>query len=156
MDPQTGIDAPARERIGEALAQILADTSTLYAKTHAYHWNVTGPQFPALHAMFEEQYTDLWNALDALAERMRALGVFAPGPEEVSTRATIRADNGRAGARQMVLNLLQGHEQLARNLKAGIVVAQEAADEGTADLLTDRLRFSEKAAWMLRATAEPE
>lgn len=156
MQPQPGQSAAAHDRIGEALAQILADTTTLYAKTHAYHWNVTGPQFPALHAMFEAQYTDLWGALDELAERMRAMGLFAPGPEEVAARSTIQADNGRAGARQMVLNLLHAHEQLVQTLKAGIAAAQEAGDEGAADLLTDRLRFSEKAAWMLRATAEQE
>lgn len=156
MHPETGVNGSARKRVGEALAQILADTTTLYAKTHAYHWNVTGPQFPALHAMFEAQYTDLWGALDEIAERMRAMGVFAPGPEEVAARSSIQADNGRAGARQMVLNLLQGHEQLARNLKAGIAVAQESGDDGTADLLTARLRFSEKAAWMLRATADED
>jgi starvation-inducible DNA-binding protein len=154
QQPDIGIDPDARERIHDVLAQVLADTYTLYAKTHAYHWNVTGPQFPALHQMFETQYTDLWGALDDLAERLRALGAFAPGPADVAARSTIKADNGRAGARQMVLNLLEGHEVLSKALKEGVGVADAAGDEGTADLLTERLRFSEKTAWMLRATAE--
>jgi len=154
MQPDIGINETARSSLQEALGQVLADTYALYAKTHAYHWNVTGPQFPSLHAMFEEQYTALWEALDDVAERMRALGAFAPGPEDVAKRAQIVADNGQAGARQMVLNLLSGHETLAKTLHRGIRLAADAGDEGTADLLTDRLRYSEKAAWMLRATAE--
>lgn len=154
MQPDIGINAQNRERVLDSLGQVLADTYALYAKTHAYHWNVTGPQFPALHAMFEAQYTELWEALDDLAERMRALGAFAPGPEDVARRAQIVPDNGQAGARQMVLNLLQGHETLAKTLHAGVEAATEAGDDGTADLLTDKLRYSEKAAWMLRATAE--
>lgn len=154
MQPNIGINENARSRVQESLAQVLADTYALYAKTHAYHWNVTGPQFPALHAMFEEQYTALWEALDELAERMRSLGAFAPGPEDVARRANIQADNGQAGAHQMVLNLLNGHETLAKGLHNAISTAVDAGDDGTADLLTDRLRYSEKVAWMLRATAQ--
>lgn len=154
MQPNIGINDSARADVHEALAQVLADTYALYAKTHAYHWNVTGAQFPALHAMFETQYRGLWEALDELAERMRALGGFAPGPEDVARRAKIQADNGQAGSSQMVVNLLRGHETLIHVLQDGIRVAEAAGDDGTADLLTQRLNASQKVAWMLRATAE--
>lgn len=154
MKPDIGIKDEERGRLSNALSQALADTYALYAKTHAYHWNVTGPQFHGLHTMFETQYRALWESLDDLAERMRALGAFAPGPEDVVKQSRIVADNGQASARQMVLNLIRGHETLSKTLQEGVALAEAAADTATADLLTAQLQFTQKAAWMLRATAE--
>ncbi len=154
MDPDIGIAKKARLDVAEALGQVLADTYALYAKTHAYHWNVTGPRFNTLHQMFMTQYTALWTALDEIAERIRALGVMAPGPDAVAKRAKIQADNGEASAEQMVLNLLKGHETLVKSARDALAKAEEASDDASADLMTQRIAFSEKTAWMLRATAE--
>jgi starvation-inducible DNA-binding protein len=154
MEPDIGITKKNRTDLADGLSQVLADTYALYQKAHSYHWNVTGPRFSQLHAMFMEQYTALWNALDELAERIRALGVLTPGPEAIAKRTAIVADNGEASAEQMVLNLLKGHETVVKASRKVLKQAEDAGDQATADLLTQRVAFSEKAAWMLRATAE--
>lgn len=154
MEPDIGIKKKERQAVAEALVQVLTDTYALYAKTHAYHWNVTGPQFNSLHAMFMAQYVALWNALDEIAERVRSLGVLAPGPEDIAKNTRIAADNGPASAEQMVLNLLKGHETLVKSARDALRRSEEAEDDASADLMTQRVAFSEKTAWMLRATAQ--
>ncbi|MGE3303095.1 MAG: Dps family protein [Hyphomonadaceae bacterium] len=154
MEPDIGIKKKEREDVADSLAQVLADTYALYQKTHAYHWNVTGPRFSQLHLMFETQYRELWAALDTLAERIRSLGVLAPGPSAVAKRTGVVADNGDASAEQMVLNLLKGHETVVKSARDALKKADDAGDDATVDLLTQRIAASEKTAWMLRATAE--
>lgn len=146
-DFNTGIDANARAAVADALNGVLAETYALYAKTHAYHWNVTGPEFPVLHAMFETQYREMWDALDEIAERVRALGAFASLP------ASVGADGVPPAARDMVKNLLSGHEALIRKARKALATAAEVDDAATEDLLTVRIQTHEKTAWMLRATA---
>jgi starvation-inducible DNA-binding protein len=154
MEPDIGLTKKNRAEVADALSQVLADTYALYQKTHVYHWNVTGPRFPELHVLFEQQYRELWTALDTIAERVRALGVMAPGPAAVGKRTGIVADNGAASAPQMVLNLLKGHETLVKAARGALRKADEIGDDATVDLMTQRAAASEKAAWMLRATAE--
>lgn len=144
----TGLDANARTAVADALNGVLADTYALYRRTHAYHWNVTGPRFPVLHAMFEEQYREMWDALDEIAERVRALGAYA------ALEASDAGDGKPPAAEQMVKNLLDGHEGLIRRAREALNAAEEAGDAATQDLLTVRIRTHEKTAWMLRATAE--
>jgi len=137
----------------EALRNVLGDTYALYVKTHGYHWNVTGPRFKSLHELFMQQYTELWTALDELAERLRALGKFAPGStEEILSNATIKPDNGVPDSENMINNLVRGHEMLAEVARKGVEAAESDGDVVTADLLTQRAAISEKAAWMLRAS----
>ncbi|MBX3496376.1 MAG: DNA starvation/stationary phase protection protein [Parvibaculum sp.] len=151
----TGIAAKDRNEIAEGLSRVLADTYTLYLKTHNYHWNVTGPQFRTLHLMFEEQYRELWAATDEIAERIRALGEFAPGTyAEFGKLSTLQEDNGVPGAEQMVKNLVKGHEQVVKTARDLFKVASDADDEVTADLMVQRMQVSEKTAWMLRSLAE--
>lgn len=153
MKVDTGIAADDRSEIAEGLARVLADTYTLYLKTHNYHWNVTGPHFAALHAMFEEQYRELWAATDEIAERIRALGKYAPGTyAEYSKLTSIQEDNGVPSAEQMLKNLVKGHEQVAKTARDLFKLASEADDEVTADLMVQRMDASEKTAWMLRAS----
>jgi starvation-inducible DNA-binding protein len=124
----------------------------LYLKTHAFHWNVEGPMFNTLHAMFMEQYTELWNAVDSVAERIRALGFPAPGTyKEFGSLTSIEETPGSPKALQMVRLLVAGHETLARTLRSVFPVAEKASDESTVDLLTQRLQVHEKTAWMLRS-----
>jgi starvation-inducible DNA-binding protein len=151
----TGLSANARKSAAAALRQVLADTYVLYLKTHAYHWNVTGPQFPALHALFETQYRDMWAALDALAERLRALDEPAPASGAAFTAlAKIEEDAGGAKrAEEMVRTLVADHETLIRGARAALAAAGEAGDAASEDLLTQRIAEHEKTAWMLRATA---
>jgi starvation-inducible DNA-binding protein len=148
-----GIDEDKREQVADALKKALADTYAVYMKTHGYHWNVTGPEFRTLHLMFEEQYTEMWAALDQLAERIRALGVYAPGsgPAMYALTEIQSGDNDVPEARVMVENLLRDHETLIRDLRDGLAVAGEADDTGSEDLLTQRIQTHEKTAWMLRA-----
>lgn len=152
----TGLEANARNAVAEALNGVLADTYVLYQKTHAYHWNVTGPQFPVLHAMFETQYRELWAALDEIAERVRALGSFAPASGRVfASLASIEsADETPPKAADMIKNLLDGHETLIRRARAALETAGAVNDAASEDLLTIRIQTHEKTAWMLRATAE--
>ena len=134
---------------------MLADTYTLYLKTHNFHWNVKGPMFQTLHVMFMEQYNELWIALDAIAERIRALGFPAPGTAaEYAKLSTIRETSGVPEAKQMVALLVQGHEAVAKTARKIFPAVEKAGDEPTADLLTQRLQVHEKTAWMLRSLLE--
>ncbi len=155
-DLNIGLSENARNSVASALNATLADTYALYMKTHAYHWNVTGPQFHTLHIMFEEQYREMWAALDEIAERVRALGVFAPsGGKALSELAAIdTADETPPVAASMIENLLNGHETLIRRVREGLGVAEEAGDAASADLLTVRIQIHEKTAWMLRALTQ--
>jgi starvation-inducible DNA-binding protein len=147
-----GISARDREKIADSLAHVLADTYSLYLKTHAFHWNVEGPMFNTLHLMFMEQYTELWNALDMLAERIRSLGFPAPGTyAELGRLTSIEESPGVPGAMEMVRLLVKGHEAVARTARKGFPAAEKAGDESTVDLLTQRLQVHEKTAWMLRS-----
>jgi len=147
-----GIDATDREKVAHALSRLLADTFSLYLKTHAFHWNVEGPMFNTLHQMFMAQYTELWNALDEIAERIRSLGYPAPGSHKALARlGSIEDTEGVPDAMAMVRELVIGHEAVARTARAAFAPAEKAGDESTADLLTQRLQIHEKTAWMLRS-----
>jgi starvation-inducible DNA-binding protein len=153
---QTGLSENARASVAQALADVLADTFALYFKTHAYHWNVTGPHFPQLHALFQEQYTEMWNALDEIAERIRALGAFPPaGAVALAQKSNIIEAEGRLSSAAMVADLLAGHESLIRRAREALEIADDADDDASEDLLTVRLSIHEKTAWMLRAIADP-
>jgi len=146
-----------RGEIAKGLCHVLADTYTLYLKTHNYHWNVTGPMFHALHAMFEEQYTELWLAGDLLAERIRALGFPAPGSHrEFSRLAYVREADGVPAAAEMIKELARDHVTAARTARWALSLARSAVDAPTEDLLTRRLAAHEKAAWMLRSLSAEE
>jgi len=153
MDVNIGIKKADRKAIADGLSKVLADTYMLYQKTHAYHWNVTGPMFTSLHALFMTQYTELHDAADLIAERIRALGHFAPGSYATYAKLTAIADDGEdvPDAMAMVKNLVEGHEALARTARAAFKPAEKARDQATMDLLTQRLVASEKTAWMLRS-----
>ncbi len=152
MDINIGIPSENREKIAEGLTRVLADTYTLYLKTHNYHWNVTGPQFNTLHTMFMDQYNELWLAVDEIAERIRSLGVVAPGSYSAFAQLTsIDEDSDVPTAEGMLRNLLTGHEVVVRTARSVLPLAGEASDEPTADLLTQRMQASEKTAWMLRS-----
>ena len=147
-----GIKGRDREKIVEGLSRVLADTYTLYLKTHNFHWNVEGPMFNTLHLMFMDQYTELWNALDAVAERIRSLGYPAPGTgKEFAKLTSIAETDGQPEAMEMVRLLVTGHEAVARTARAAFPAAEKAGDESTGDLLTQRLQVHEKTAWMLRS-----
>jgi starvation-inducible DNA-binding protein len=140
------------QRVAGALSNVLADTFSLYLKTHNFHWNVTGPMFHTLHAMFEEQYKELWLAVDAVAERIRSLGFVAPGSYREFSRLTyLQEPNGPTSATEMIAELLRDHETSARTVRSALSVARTAVDAPTEDLLTQRLAAHEKAAWMLRS-----
>lgn len=148
-----GIGQEDRQRIADGLARLLADTSTLYFKAHGYHWNVTGPQFPTLHALFEDQYRDLYASIDVIAERIRALGFRAPGSyAELAGLTSVPEAEGTPGATEMVHDLALGHEQVARSARELVPFVEQVGDQPTLSLLSDRLTAHEKAAWMLRAT----
>jgi starvation-inducible DNA-binding protein len=150
-----GISEKDRARIAEGLSRLLADTFTLYLKTHNFHWNVTGPTFRTLHLMFEEQYNELWLALDAIAERIRALGFPAPGTyAQYAKLSSIKETTGIPEAKEMVKILVQGHEAVARTAREFFPVVDKNDDEPTADLLTQRMQVHEKTAWMLRSLLE--
>ncbi len=153
MPMDIGMTEEARNTSADALRTLLAETYALYAKTHSYHWNVTGPRFNALHTMFETQYNELWLALDEIAERIRALGFNAPASTaEMLEPASIKPDNGVPDAETMVANLVKGHEAVSRAAKAGLKIAEDNDDAVTADLMTQRANIAEKTAWMLRAS----
>jgi len=152
MTIDIGIPEAQRVAIADELAKVLADTYTLYLKTHNYHWNVTGPMFNTLHLMFETQYTELWAAVDLIAERIRSLGEFAPGSyAQFAELTSIAEADGIPTAEDMVRDLVKGHEAVARTARAAFAVADDANDQPTADLLTQRLEVHEKTAWMLRS-----
>jgi starvation-inducible DNA-binding protein len=147
-----GIADKDRVKIAEGLSRVLADTYSLYLKTHSFHWNVEGPMFNTLHLMFMDQYTELWNALDAIAERIRSLGYPAPGTNTEFARLTsIDETPGVPDAMEMVRLLVAGHEAVTRTARSVFPAADKASDESTADLLTQRLQIHEKTAWMLRS-----
>ncbi|WP_418318275.1 Dps family protein [Piscinibacter sakaiensis] len=148
-----GIDEEDRLAVAGGLAKLLADTYTLYLTTHNFHWNVTGPMFNSLHAMFMEQYTELWNAVDPIAERIRSLGVAAPGSyaQFGSLSSLPDAPDTPPKAMEMVRILVDGHEGVARTARGIFAAAEAAGDEPTADLLTQRLTVHEQTAWMLRS-----
>ena len=151
-----GIGEKDRAAIAKGLSQLLADTYTLYLTTHNFHWNVTGPMFNSLHAMFMAQYTELWNAVDPVAERIRSLGHAAPGSYaqfgKLSSVPDVPATPPKA--LEMVRILVQGHEAVARTARQLFPVVDKAGDEPTADLLTQRLTVHEQTAWMLRSLLE--
>ena len=152
MEIDIGIDKKDRKAIADGLSHLLADTYTLYLKTHNYHWNVTGPMFQTLHLMFMTQYNELWLAVDLIAERIRTLGQVAPGTYKSFVKlASIKEEEGVPAATQMIRNLVKGHEQAAKTARAILPAADKATDEPTADLLTQRLQLHEKTAWMLRS-----
>ena len=152
LQPNLGIPAEDREAIAEGLSRLLADSYTLYLKTHNYHWNVTGPQFNTLHTMFETQYTELALAVDEIAERIRALGVTAPGSyREYADLTSVEEAVGDESADEMIRQLVAGQEAVVRTARETFPVADEANDEPTADLLTQRMQVHEKNAWMLRS-----
>ena len=151
-----GISKKDREAIAKGLSKVLADTYTLYLTTHNFHWNVTGPMFNTLHDMFMTQYTELWNAVDLIAERIRSLGHTAPGSYGQFGALTSIPDApaNPPSALEMVAILVAGHEAVARTARSLFPAADKAGDEPTADLLTQRLAVHEKTAWMLRSLLE--
>ena len=150
-----GIDSADREKIVKGLSVLLADSYTLYLMTHNFHWNVKGPQFNSLHLMFMTQYTEQWNALDMIAERIRALGYPAPGTyKQFIKLATIKEVEGVPNATEMVRHLVAAQEATARTARKLFPVVDAANDQPTADLLTQRLEVHEKTAWMLRSLLE--
>jgi starvation-inducible DNA-binding protein len=152
---EIGIETKDREAIASGLSRLLADTYTLYLKTHNYHWNVTGPMFQTLHLMFEQQYIELATAVDLVAERIRALGFPAPGTYAAFARLTsIPEEEGVPQATAMIKKLLEGHEAVARTARSAFKPAESAGDQASADLLTQRIQVHEKAAWMLRSLLE--
>ena len=147
-----GIKAETRQEIAEGLSRLLADTYTLYLKTHNFHWNVTGPMFQTLHLMFEQQYNELALAVDTIAERIRALGYAAPGTYGAYSKLTsIPETEGVPTAKEMIALLVEGQETVVKTARKLMPVVDAASDEVSADLLTQRMQVHEKTAWMLRS-----
>lgn len=152
MSVSIGIPDTARKEIVAGLSRVLADSYTLYLKTHNYHWNVEGPMFHSLHAMFMEQYTELSLAVDEVAERIRALGEFAPGSyKDFAALTSVEEETGTPAALDMVASLVAGHEQTARTIREVLPLTEAAPDQASNDLLVRRLDVHEKTAWMLRS-----
>jgi starvation-inducible DNA-binding protein len=150
-----GIAESDRAKIADGLSRLLGDTYTLYLKTHNYHWNVTGPMFQSLHLMFETQYTELALAVDQIAERIRALGVRAPASyREFAALSSVSEDSDEPDATEMIRRLVQGQETVVRTARSIFPIIEQAHDEPTADLLTQRMQIHEKTAWMLRSLLE--
>jgi starvation-inducible DNA-binding protein len=150
-----GIAEADRKEIAAGLSRLLADTYTLYVKTHNFHWNVTGSLFNTLHQMFEQQYTELATAVDEIAERIRALGFHAPGSyAQFGELTSIQEETGVPSAQEMIAQLAKDQEIVARTAREVFPVADGAHDEPTADLLTQRMQIHEKTAWMLRSMLE--
>jgi starvation-inducible DNA-binding protein len=150
-----GINEKDRKKIAEGLSHLLADTYTLYLKTHYFHWNVTGPMFNTLHLMFETQYNELALAVDAIAERIRSLDFYAPGTyKEFIKLASIEESDTVPKAQDMIKELVAGHEAVCRTARSVFPAIEKAADEASADLVTQRLQVHEKTAWMLRSLLE--
>ena len=155
MKVEIGISDQDRQQIADGLAALLADSYTLYLKTHNYHWNVTGPLFNTLHTMFEGQYAELATAVDEIAERIRALGISAPGSyRDFAALTSIDESKGGESAEEMIRELVIGQEAVVRTARAAFPAADRAHDEPTADLLTQRMQIHEKNAWMLRSMLE--
>jgi starvation-inducible DNA-binding protein len=152
MPINIGIEEGERREIADGLSRLLADTYTLYLKTHNFHWNVTGPMFQTLHLMFEQQYNELALAVDLIAERIRALGFPAPATYSAFARlSSIKEDEGVPSATEMIRLLVQGQETVVRTARSIFPVVDQSHDEPTADLLTQRMQVHEKTAWMLRS-----
>lgn len=150
-----GINEKDRKKIADGLSRLLADSYTLYLKTHNFHWNVTGPQFNSLHTMFMTQYTEIWNALDMIAERIRSLGYPAPGSyKQFVALSSIPEEEGVPKAKDMIRQLVSGQEAVTRTAREVFKVVEKANDQPTADLLTQRMEVHEKNAWMLRVLLE--
>jgi starvation-inducible DNA-binding protein len=148
----TGISPKDRAAIAKGLSRLLADTYVVYLKTHNFHWNVEGPMFQTLHQMFMEQYTETWNAIDLVAERIRSLGHYAPGTyREYLELARVKETPGQPRAEQMVKLLIEGQEAIVRTAREVLPIAEKADDQPTLDLLTQRMQVHEKNAWMLRS-----
>lgn len=155
MPINIGIDEKARGEIAEGLSRFLADTYSLYLKTHNFHWNVTGPMFQTLHLMFEGQYTELATAVDLIAERIRALGFPAPATySEFARLSSIPETPGVPKAEEMIRELVAGQEAVVRTARSIFPIVEQVNDEPTADLLTQRMQVHEKTAWMLRSLLE--
>jgi starvation-inducible DNA-binding protein len=155
MKIDIGISDKDRKNIAHGLSRLLADSYTLYLKTHNFHWNVTGPMFQTLHLMFETQYTELALAVDLIAERIRALGHVAPGTySEFAKLTSIKEDKGVPSAEKMIKLLIEGQETVVRTAREIFPIVDKAGDEPTADLLTQRMQLHEKTAWMLRSLLE--
>jgi len=155
MNIDIGIPETNRKDIAKGLSRLLADSYTLYLKTHNYHWNVTGPMFQTLHTMFETQYTELALAVDSIAERIRALGEKAPGSYlEYSKLTSIKEEEGAPSAHEMIRGLLVGQESVVKTARSVFAAAEAGGDEASADLLTQRIQLHEKTAWMLRSLLE--
>jgi starvation-inducible DNA-binding protein len=150
-----GISEKDRKQIADGLSRLLADTYTLYLKTHNFHWNVTGPMFSTLHLMFEQQYNELALAVDLIAERIRALAFPAPGTYAAYSKlSSIKETQGVPSANEMIALLVQGQEAVVRTARSIFPAVEKANDEPTADLLTQRMQVHEKTAWMLRSLLE--
>lgn len=150
-----GIEEKDRKAIAHGLSRLLADTYTLYLKTHNFHWNVTGPMFQTLHLMFETQYNELALAVDLIAERIRALGLPAPATYmEFAELSSIKEERGHLSAEKMIQLLVEGQEAVVRTARSIFPVVDNVGDEPTADLLTQRMQIHEKTAWMLRSLLE--
>jgi len=150
-----GIAEKERKKIADGLSRLLADTYTLYLKTHNYHWNVEGPMFQTLHTMFETQYTELALAVDLIAERIRALGHYAPGSyAQYAKLSSIKEASGVPSAQEMIKDLTKGNETVSKTARELFPVVDKSSDEPTADLLTQRMQTHEKTAWMLRSLLE--
>lgn len=150
-----GIPEAARQDIVAGLSRLLADTYTLYLKTHNFHWNVRGPMFNSLHEMFMVQYTELWNAVDLIAERIRSLGADAPGSYSAFASLTsIEEARGVPAALDMVRQLAEGHEAVCRTARSVFPAAEGGDDQASIEVLTERLQVHEKTAWMLRSLLE--
>jgi len=155
MNIDIGIEANKRQEIADGLSRVLADTYTLYLKTHNFHWNVTGPMFQTLHLMFEAQYNELALAVDLAAERIRALGFPAPGTyKQFVELSSIKEEDGIPKAQDMIRLLVEGHETVARTSRRVYKIAEAVSDQPTCDLLTQRMQVHEKTAWMLRSLLE--
>ena len=152
MAANLGIKEADRKKVVEGLSKLLADTYTLYLKTHSFHWNVTGPMFQTLHLMFQTQYTEMWTNVDLIAERIRSLDAPAPGTyAQFSKLASIKETEGVPTAQDMIKILLDGHEAVTRTARSVFPAAEKANDQPTMDLLTQRMEVHEKTAWMLRS-----
>ncbi len=150
-----GIAEKDRKKIAEGLSRMLADTYTLYLKTHNYHWNVTGPMFQTLHLMFMTQYSEIWLAVDLVAERIRALGYPAPGSyEEFAALTSIKDSTGSPNAKEMIRQLVAGQEAVVRTAREVLPIAEKAGDQPSVDMLSARMEVHEKNAWMLRSLLE--
>ncbi len=155
MKPDISIGDNARKQVTASLRGVLADTFVLYAKTHGFHWNVVGSDFSQLHAFFEEQYRALWDSLDELAERIRALGELAPASlSEMQASHSLKESSGQPTAKEMLKQLLDGHEGVIKSVRKTLETAEKGGDEVTVDLMVERLTYHEKTSWMLRSHLE--